>query len=637
MATVPAYLENLNPEQKKAVTHAGGPAVVLAGAGSGKTRVLTTRAAWLIDEQQLSPESLLLVTFTNKAAGEMKKRISHMTGLLPQYVGTFHSLCAKILRRDGYAINLPPGYTIYDADDQLALLKQIYKTHHLSSKELNPRSVKATISKLKNELLSPMEYQEIAYGRYQEQTAQIYDWYQQALTKAEAVDFDDLLTKTVELLQKQPAILSRYQRLFAHVLVDEYQDTNKAQYQLIKLLALPQNNLFIVGDFSQSIYAWRGADYRNLLHFQKDFAPCAEYRLERNYRSTQSILDTASAIISHNKSHPILKLWTENSVQEKYTCTEAANQMDEAAQVAQIIRSHLDQFKYEQMAILYRTNAQSRAFEEEFLKAAIPYRIVGGYKFYERKEVKDLLAYLRVIINSHDQVSEQRALKIGKRRFTQLKSELPVADFEQLVNLPPAQLLEKIIKVTNYLEKFDGQLPEDQARLDNIKELLNVASQFEQTHIFLENVALIQDDYLADLDSSPDNNKVNLMSLHSAKGLEFEVVFLVGMEDGLLPHSRSFFDQEQMEEERRLCYVGITRSKQKLYFSYARHRFNYQTPSKTVPSRFLADIPQSLLSFVSDHPAPRFAQLSGQAAPIDDQTFTALINDDLDVISFLDQ
>lgn len=631
MTRMSNYQQNLNPSQLAAVQHHAGPAIVLAGAGSGKTKVLTTRAACLIQDHNIPPESILLVTFTNKSAQEMKKRINNLTGLTPSYVGTFHSLCAKILRKEGYQIGLLPSYIIYDADDQLSLIKQIIKDKDIKKGEIKPQAAKATISRAKNEMLSPGEYENIASGSVQELTAQIFTEYEKRLRAANAVDFDDLLIKTVQLLKNNPDVLSRYQKQFVHVLVDEYQDTNKAQYQLIKLLSQPQNNVFVVGDFSQSIYAWRGADYRNLIHFKKDFPNVTEYRLEQNYRSTQSILDIATAVISRNKSHPILELWTENKNRSQSQLYQTETQNNEAQQIADLIRENMNSFRYSQMAVLYRTNAQSRAFEEEFLKRAIPYQLIGGYKFYERKEVKDVISYLRIAVNPADQVSAQRAMKLGKRRLDQFMTALAEQKEDHLSEQPPAKILEKILASTQYLQKYDPDNQDDLNRIENVQELINVAGQFTNTSNFLENIALIQDDYLHDLETNQNQHRVSLMSLHSAKGLEFEVVFMVGMEDGLLPHSRSFFDQEQMEEERRLCYVGITRAKQKLYFSFARHRFTYQGKSNTIPSRFLGDIPEHLLmSFGKD-----LTQSKIKPIQLDNPDLDMLLDDKMDIKEFL--
>ncbi|MEN8253236.1 MAG: UvrD-helicase domain-containing protein [Patescibacteria group bacterium] len=589
------YLDALNEEQKRAVLHHTGPAMVLAGAGSGKTKVLTTRAAHLVEKHGVKSNEILLVTFTNKAAGEMRDRVEKLTGQHLPHVGTFHSLGAKILRREATHLELDNQFTIYDADEQLSLIKSIYKKHNLNIKEHKPRSIKNTISNLKNELMSPSQYQEIAYGTYQQQAAKIYKLYEKALRKAQALDFDDLLTRVVELFNKHPQVLEKYQKQFVHVLVDEYQDTNKVQYNLSKRLSQPHNNIFIVGDFSQSIYAWRGADYKNLTHFKTDFDSINEFRLEQNYRSTQTILDAATNLISQNTTHPILELWTNNP--QSSICQLLANkdQNDEAKTVIRKIQELKSEFEYRDIAILYRTNAQSRAFEEACLGYGIPYKVVGGFKFYERKEIKDVLAFLKFACNPMDTVSETRVLKLGKKRHaTCMTFQKNISNDPELLN-NPSELLEKLIKITKYKDKYDEKDSDDLSRLENIAELINTASQFENSSQFLENISLVQDDYMADIATNDPTNTITLMSLHSAKGLEFSVVFMVGMEEGLLPHSRSLFDKDQLEEERRLCYVGITRAKEKLFFSYAKRRFSYLGNSQNTLSRFIGDIPANLL------------------------------------------
>ncbi len=604
-----SLLENLNERQQQAVLHPAGPAIVLAGAGSGKTRVLTTRAAWLIQEQNVNPQQILLVTFTNKAAQEIGERMLHMTGHKLPFSGTFHRICAKILRKDGYLIGLTPNFTIFDTDDQMALMKQIYKTNNWSEKEFVPRAVLSTISSAKNEMILAKEYREKASGKFQTFVGHAYVQYQHELQKNEATDFDDLLLRTIDLFIQHPAVLARYQNSLEHVLVDEYQDTNKAQYVLSKLLAMPQENLYVVGDFSQSIYAWRGADYRNMLNLKNDFPTITEYRLEQNYRSTQTILDAATEVIAKNTTHPILELWTESKDQEPIVMYEADSGEEEARKVVDWIKYHDLDVALAGRAILYRTNAQSRAFEEALIRASIPYRIVGGVKFYARKEVKDVLSYLRVFANPHDTVSNERALKLGKRRFeTFLKWKAEVAskaaefmENNQEVTFKPFHLLQEILRVTEYKNQFDEKDPEDFARLENIEELLNVSSQFQDVYTLLENISLLQDNEMADVTLDQKADVVTLMSLHSAKGLEFPVVYMVGMEEGLFPHSRSLLDKEQMEEERRLCYVGITRAKEKLYLTYARRRMIYGTISSALPSRFLNDIPARLVKKEISH------------------------------------
>lgn len=675
-------LDDLNQKQQEAVLHPEGPAIVLAGAGSGKTRVLTTRAAWLIHDQKIDPQQILLVTFTNKAAQEIGERMMRMTGQKLPFSGTFHRICAKILRRDGYLIGLSPNFSIFDSDDQLSLIKQIYKTNQWSEKEFNPRAVLGTISSAKNEMISAQEYREKAAGKFQTFVGHAYVQYQHELAKNEAVDFDDLLLRTIDLFLQHPQILSRYQQTFEHVLVDEYQDTNKAQYVLSKLLALPQQNLYVVGDFSQSIYAWRGADYRNMLNLKTDFPNITEYRLEQNYRSTQTILDVATEVIAKNTTHPILELWTENTVQEPVIIYEADSGEEEARKVVDYIQYHDLDIPLAGRAILYRTNAQSRAFEEALIRASIPYKIVGGVKFYARKEIKDVLSYLRMFANPHDEVSQERAIKLGKRKFETFwkwKEEVTAkaAEFvEQTKEIvfKPFQLLQEILRVTEYKTQYNEDDPEDFARLENIQELLNVASQFEDTQTFLENISLLQDNELADVTVDRKEDVVTLMSLHSAKGLEFPIVYMVGMEEGLFPHSRSLLDKEQMEEERRLCYVGITRAKDKLYLTYARRRLLYGTITGSLPSRFLNDIPSRLVKreqsttfsrmnhFASEFRKPKTWHLadevsdesedryglktlnkklteigkSRQYVPLDDATLDDVLSGEIDIDSFLE-
>lgn len=669
MSFVTNLLASLNNQQKKAVLHETGPAIVLAGAGSGKTKVLTTRVTWLIKEKKVRPEEILLVTFTNKAAGEMNKRVQELAGATLPFSGTFHSLCSKILRKEAHHVGMTPGYSIYDSGDQLSLIRQIYKKNGYDSKKYKPQAIKAKISQAKNEMLSPDSYAEIASDDYQEFTAKVYRKYQAALLEQQAADFDDLLLLVVKLFNENESVLKKYQDQISHVLVDEYQDTNKAQYQLTRFFSQPQNNLYVVGDFSQSIYAWRGADYRNLMHLQQDFEEIGEYRLEQNYRSTQTILSAATQVISENSSHPVLDLWTEKSSNTKISVIETHTSETEASRVIQAIKEECPPYRYKDMAILYRTNAQSRAFEEAFLKSGIPYKLVGGTKFYERKEIKDVLAYLRVLVNPADTVSQERALKLGKRRFSSLQKwqENQAVSFE---NELPLSVLEKILKVTQYLEKFDKKDPDDQTRIENVQELLNVASQFSNTTEFLENIALVQDGYFHSIPNEEVPDSVTLMSIHSAKGLEFPVVFMVGMEEGLLPHSRSLWEKQQMEEERRLCYVGITRAKEKLYFTYARTRWQYGKSSNTLRSRFLNEIHSDLLDESlqpqkhdyknqknswgggsswdeSSHWQRNSSQSSktqkssqykkpARRLVLDDDTFDALMNDEMDIKAFLD-
>ncbi len=589
-------LKHLNQEQAQAVVHENGPAVVLAGAGSGKTRVLTTRAAWLVKKQDIEPDRILLVTFTNKAANEMNQRVRELTSHQLPFSGTFHSFCARILRKEGQMVDLNQDYLIFDVNDQKTLLRQIYKDLAINKKKYKQRMVKSLISKAKNELITVDEYVQYADNDFKQTIGRIYKVYQHRLKQQNAVDFDDLLFKVVKLFENNKAILDQYQQQFNHVLVDEYQDTNKAQYQLTKMLSQPQSNVYVVGDFSQSIYAWRGADYRNLFYLKQEYQDISEYRLERNYRSTQPILKAATELISNNTTHPVLDLWTDKSSQEKITVIECSTSDQEAKAVLNQIQIKLKDYRYEDIAILYRTNAQSRAFEEAFIEAGIPYKLVGGFKFYERKEIKDVLAYLRLAVNPKDQVSKNRLLKVGKRRYRRFRKWIETHQENDDLDVDnPYDLLKGILQSSRYLEKYDENDPDDQSRIENVQELLNVASRFQDPIVFLENVSLVQDNELKDMSQKKDQNKVSLMSLHSAKGLEFPVVFMAGMEEGLLPHNHSLTDPEKIEEERRLCYVGITRAKEQLYLTYANSRWLYGRRSKSNRSRFLSQIPQDLI------------------------------------------
>lgn len=583
-----SQLKDLNAEQKKAVTFGEGPLLILAGAGSGKTRALTYRAAYLIDEEKVNPGRILLVTFTNKAAGEMKERIKKLVKgkfTLP-FAGTFHSFCAKVLRIDGKEINIADNFVIYDEEDSLTTIKQAMENLNISTKLNKPKAVKAMISQAKNELISAIEYTQYARGHFQKIAARVYLEYQRLLKLYEALDFDDLLVETVNLLKKRKEILEKYQNKFLYVLVDEYQDTNKAQYELTKMLAKKWRNLCAVGDFSQSIYSWRGADYRNLKKLQTDFPDLTVINLEQNYRSTQSILKAANQVISKNTSHPILKLWTKTGLGEKLKIFEGSDEKEEIDSIINEIKKSKE--KYSDIAVLYRTNAQSRVIEEGFMKAGIAYILVGGVRFYSRKEIKDCLAYLRYINNQKDVVSYKRLEKLGKRKLNKFLEwvEKNKADIK---NMPTKKILNDILKITEYLERFNKKDEQDLMRLENIKELKSVAEEFKNLKEFLENVALVEKSGVK------NKNAVTLMTLHASKGLEFKIVFMIGMEEGLFPHSRSLMDKEELEEERRLCYVGITRAKEKVYFSYARRRLYFGSRSSNAVSRFLGDIDEGLL------------------------------------------
>jgi len=626
-------LENLNPQQTKAVTFEGKPLLILAGAGSGKTRVLTYRAAYFICEKSIDPSQLLLVTFTNKAAEEMRTRLQQLLKSGSQqppaassqqpFAGTFHSFCARILRRYASFLDLPHSFVIYDTKDQKDTMKQALEKAGLDPKIHQPGKILYYISQAKNELISPSEYAALARTSTQETAAKLYPLYQKLLKKYNALDFDDLLMLAVKLLSNHGQVRQGLQQQFRYLLVDEYQDTNRAQYELTKLLVGASSNLTVVGDASQSIYSWRGADFRNLTLLKNDFPELEVINLERNYRSTQNILDAAFCVISQNSSHPILKLWTKKDGGEKITLYEAGSEKKEARFIAQTIEKEKLRrplvFSYKDFVVLYRTNAQSRVLEEMFMRAGIPYQLVGGVSFYERAEIKDCLAYLKLIANPHDGVSLERAEKIGKRRlasFLAWRKDLPN-------DLPPTKkLLEDLFRVTGYLERFNTPKTtpgveesrrnvgrntpgvsasgvKDFERLENIKELMSVATEFPDLTAFLENVSLVQNDHFPNTPNLPNKPKkkkgVTLMTLHSAKGTEFPVVFLVGMEEGLFPHSRSMLSREELEEERRLCYVGITRAKKKLYLTFARRRLFFGNLISNPVSRFISDISENLL------------------------------------------
>ena len=576
------WLDSLNEEQRLAVKTAEGPALILAGAGSGKTRVLTYRAAYLIKEKGVAADRVLLLTFTNQAGKEMRQRIEKLlAGGLPPWAGTFHSWCAQVLRREGRLAGIAPDYVIYDNNDQQMVMKRVIDEAKLAVKEFKPRLVLGTISAAKNELVGPLEYPQYVKGYWYERVAQLYLAYQRALKEASALDFDDLLMETVKLWQKQPQVLARYQHKYQYVLVDEYQDTNRAQYVLTKMLAGKWRNLCAVGDMSQSIYKWRGADFRNLQRLKDDFADLKIFRLERNYRSTQAILDAAHAVVSRNTSHPILNLWTDKHEGELVEVFEADDEQAEA----QFIVDTINNAKLSDYAVLYRTNAQSRVIEEMLIRWGIPYRLIGGTRFYERAEVKDCLADLRLIANPKDKVAWERIQKLGKRRLEKFKA----AEFKDQITL---ELLDQVLRVTGYLDLYDEEDEEEAMRLENIKELRSVAEEWPKLTEFLETVALVE--HRRDTANS-EKDKVTLMTLHAAKGLEFPVVFIVGMEEGLFPHSRSLMDKEELEEERRLAYVGITRAKYRLYLTYARRRLYFGQRGEMMPSRFIGEIPEDVM------------------------------------------
>jgi len=592
-------LKDLNREQKEAVTNTDGPMIILAGAGSGKTRVLTYKVIYLINEKGIDASNILMVTFTNKAANEMKERIRKLlkNEKLPT-VSTFHSLCAKILRVEGNRVGFGSNFAIYDEEDQKETIKTCLNDLGLSPKEYKPSSILNTISQAKNELIDANEYPQLARGHFQETVAKVYFLYQKKLQENNAFDFDDLILKTVNIFNLNSQILEKYQNKFRYILVDEYQDTNHAQYSLTKLLSSGWKNICVVGDFSQSIYSFRGADFQNLSKFKEDFLNTKTFALSQNYRSTQRILDAASAVIAKNNTHPVLKLWTKNQVGEDLTVYESLNEEKEGEFVTlqiQNLKYQNPDLKYSDFAVLYRTNAQSRSIEEIFLHNSIPYILIGGTRFYERKEIKDILALLKVLANPKDKTSLKRIEKIGKNRlkkFLDFQHEIS----EELSTLKTIDIMDDVIRSTDYLSMYDEKDEEDRSRLENIKELRSVAIEFPEISSFLENVALVEQEYLPDhVETKKNKNTVNLMTLHAAKGLEFPIVFMIGMEEGLFPHSRSLMDKNALEEERRLCYVGMTRAKQKLFLTYARKRLFFGQRTSNIVSRFIMELPEETL------------------------------------------
>jgi DNA helicase II / ATP-dependent DNA helicase PcrA len=604
VSELPNFLSSLNPQQREAVEHDDGPAVVLAGAGSGKTRVLTTRVAYLLEEKNLLPENIVLLTFTNKAAKEMATRVQQLTGQNLPFAGTFHSLCARLLRIHGARVGLPPTFAIYDGDDQLSLIKRVSNDLDIDPKRFPPRVLLSGIAEAKQQLLNPVEYQQFARSAFQRVVAEVYTEYEKRLDMASAVDFDNLLIKTVELLRKNEDIRLRYQKQWQHVLIDEYQDTNHAQYVFTQLIAFPQNNLYVVGDASQAIYGWRGADYRNLHKLKNDYPHLTEYRLERNYRSTRSIVEAASQVIRNNTMHPVLDLWTEQETPHKIGLIEAQDGVEEAALIAKQMQRFVEhgEYGYQDMAVLYRTNAQSRQFEEMLLRVGIPYRLVGGVAFYARKEIKDVLAFVALFLQPNNEVSMIRASKLGKRR---LQVFLAWAEEARQKHATEPQstlvILDDVLKMSTYMDKLDEKDPEDQVRRENIQELRSVAAQLPNLTEFLEQIALVGESEQEQLKKNQHDDAVTLMSLHAAKGLEFPVVFLVGLEEGLFPHNRALTDREQMEEERRLCYVGITRARERLFVSFAHRRLLYGSYTQQLPARFLREIPDELLDHSLRH------------------------------------
>lgn len=627
-------LIGLNSEQKRAVETTEGPLLILAGAGSGKTKTLTHRIAYLIATKKATPYNILAVTFTNKAANEMRERVAELMGqantrsFLP-FAGTFHSICVRLLRQDGEYAGVPHNFVIFDEQDRLAAIKQATKQLMLDDKTFPPRAIGGLISSAKNELVTPEAYTGLGSGPLYKAAAQVYPLYQKILKDNGALDFDDLIGRTVHLLQSSPEMQSKWRQQFSYVMIDEYQDTNTAQYRLVKLLTNDSQNIAVVGDDWQSIYSWRGADFKNILNFEKDHPNACIIKLEQNYRSTKAILDAAHAIITKNSQRSDKKLWTEAGEGKPIQIMQVTGERAEGEAIIRRVKvaTDLKARDYKDFAVLYRTNAQSRAIEEAFIRYGISYRIVGGQRFYDRKEIKDIMAYLRLIYQPNDRVSFERIVNVPTRGIgvksvenflmwqsvNELSLQNALASASDHPNLttkakkglyelgdilhsyrelsdttPLPVLLDSLIKRLDYINYLYDKSPQGEARQENVRELLSVAKSYQEVGLdgFLEEVSLI-----SDLDSADfGNNAVTLMTLHAAKGLEFPVVFMIGMEESIFPHSRALYDQSEMEEERRLCYVGMTRAREELYLMHATSRLLYGGMQHNPPSRFLSEI-----------------------------------------------
>ena len=638
-------LADLNDPQRVAAQTTEGPVLILAGAGSGKTKALTSRVAYLVAEKQVSPMNILAVTFTNKAAGEMRGRVLKLLGQNPNnrsylpFIGTFHSICMRLLRSEAGNIGLVSNFLVFDAADSASAVKRAMRDLGVDDKQVTPSHVQNLISSAKSELIGPGDYAHLAQGPSQEIAARVYPAYERLLSEAGALDFDDLIYRTVLMFRTHPEILARYQEQFRYIMVDEYQDTNHAQYQITKLLAKSHHNICVVGDDWQSIYSWRGANFQNILDFEKDYPEATVVKLEQNYRSTKNILDAAHAIITKNARRSDKELWTDRGEGEGVVVANVYNEIQESELIVRNVQDLVVSEKRQlaDFAVLYRTNAQSRSLEEGFLRAGVPYKIVGGTRFYERREIKDALAYLRFVYQPDDMISFARIINLPPRglgdislqrlegfrrlnslsllgaleRANEIDGLLPRAikacrDFAGLIQglrqeaktLAVGPLLESVLKRSGYVQFLDDGSIQAADRIENVKELLSVAATYNELTLegFLEEVALI-----ADLDNySSDSNAVTLMTLHAAKGLEFPVVFMPGMEEGIFPHSRALFDGAQMEEERRLCYVGMTRAKERLHLLYANSRLLYGSTNHNPPSRFLLEVPAVLQATVSE-------------------------------------
>ena len=621
-------LDNLNEEQKKAVLKTEGPILILAGAGSGKTKVLTTKIAYLIEECGVSPYNILAITFTNKAAKEMSDRLFNLVGLKAKnaQVSTFHSFGVKILRNHYKELGYDKNFIIMDSDDSLSIIKKILKSKDLDPKSYNPNGIRNQISNCKNEMMSAKDYQKFALGDYEKVVYEVYKEYEKTLKDNNSLDFDDLLLLPIKLFKENKDILEEYQDRFQYILIDEYQDTNEPQYVLTRMISEKHKNICCVGDEDQSIYSFRGANYKNILNFEKDYKNAEVIKLEQNYRSTSNILDAANCVIKHNKERKDKVLWSNKGKGEKISYYRAFNGIDEAQYVTREIKKLInDGIDYQNIAILYRTNAQSHTLEEELLKESIPYRIVGGVGFYSRREIKDVLAYLRLIYNYKDNISLLRVINVPKRGIgtktisnliekanNENKSIFEVIDsgkelaFKKLIeglkkeseSLTLTELLDRVLEVTGIKQEYiDEKTLEADIRLENLEELKTVTKTFESREgivsleDFLLEVSLVTD--VNEYDKDP--NKVSLMTVHSVKGLEFDYVFITGLEEGLFPHINSLLSSNELEEERRLCYVAITRAKEKLFIVNARSRILFGKDTANVPSRFINEIDKELL------------------------------------------
>ncbi len=621
-------LDNLNEEQKKAVLKTEGPILILAGAGSGKTKVLTTKIAYLIEECGVSPYNILAITFTNKAAKEMSDRLFNLVGLKAKnaQVSTFHSFGVKILRNHYKELGYDKNFIIMDSDDSLSIIKKILKSKDLDPKSYNPNGIRNQISNCKNEMMSAKDYQKFALGDYEKVVYEVYKEYEKTLKDNNSLDFDDLLLLPIKLFKENKDILEEYQDRFQYILIDEYQDTNEPQYVLTRMISEKHKNICCVGDEDQSIYSFRGANYKNILNFEKDYKNAEVIKLEQNYRSTSNILDAANCVIKHNKERKDKVLWSNKGKGEKISYYRAFNGIDEAQYVTREIKKLInDGIDYQNIAILYRTNAQSHTLEEELLKESIPYRIIGGVGFYSRREIKDVLAYLRLIYNYKDNISLLRVINVPKRGIgtktisnliekanNENKSIFEVIDsgkelaFKKLIeglkkeseSLTLTELLDRVLEVTGIKQEYiDEKTLEADIRLENLEELKTVTKTFENREgivsleDFLLEVSLVTD--VNEYDKDP--NKVSLMTVHSVKGLEFDYVFITGLEEGLFPHINSLLSSNELEEERRLCYVAITRAKEKLFIVNARSRILFGKDTANVPSRFINEIDKELL------------------------------------------